>query len=104
MPSFAEGFGLPVVEALDLGTPVIASDLAVFREIAGDVPDYLDPRDSEAWFRLIAEYGANGPARRRQVERAAGFRAPGWSEHFERVDRFLDALDGQAVRRAFPDS
>ena len=46
MPSFAEGFGLPVVEALELGTPVIASDLPVFREIAGDIPTYLDCSDA----------------------------------------------------------
>ena len=94
MPSFAEGFGLPVVEALELGTPVIASDLAVFREIAGDVPDYLDPRDEDGWYRLIAEYSANGPARGLQLDRVAGFQAPGWSEHFRRVDQFLRALDG----------
>lgn len=94
MPSFAEGFGLPVVEALALGMPVIASDLAVFREIAGDVPDYLDPRDEDGWYRLIGEYSANGPARWLQLDRAAGFRAPRWSEHFRRVDQFLRALDG----------
>ena len=48
-PSFVEGYGLPLAEALDIGTPVIASDLQVFREIAGDVPDYLDPLDGPAW-------------------------------------------------------
>ncbi len=92
MPSFAEGFGLPVVEALDLGTPVIASDLAVFREIAGNIPEYVDPGDREAWHKLIVEYAADGPARVRQLTRAAGFRAAGWDEHFERVDQFLGVL------------
>ncbi len=48
-PSFAEGFGMPLVEALTLGVPVLASDLPVFREIAGSVPEYLDPRDSSGW-------------------------------------------------------
>ena len=42
-PSFAEGYGLPLVEALSQGVPVIASDLPVFREIAGDTPDYVGP-------------------------------------------------------------
>ena len=36
-----EGYGLPLIEALGLGVPVIASDLPVFREIGGDIPDYL---------------------------------------------------------------
>ena len=54
-PSFAEGFGLPLVEALQLGTRVIASDLPVFREVAGDVPIYLSPLDGVGWKRAIVE-------------------------------------------------
>ena len=42
-PSLAEGFGLPLGEALAAGTPVIAADLAALREIGGDVPDWLSP-------------------------------------------------------------
>ena len=49
MPSFVEGFGLPVAEALQLGTPVIASGLAVYREFAGEIPSYLDPIDAAGW-------------------------------------------------------
>jgi glycosyltransferase involved in cell wall biosynthesis len=37
-PSFVEGYGLPLIEALSLGVPAIASDLAVFRETTGDIP------------------------------------------------------------------
>ena len=47
-PSVAEGFGLPLIEARHFGTPVIASDIEIFREIAGDAIDYfrlLDPDD-----------------------------------------------------------
>ena len=54
-PSFAEGFGLPLLEALHLGTPVIASDLVVFREVAGKAPRYVSPLDGLGWRRAIME-------------------------------------------------
>jgi glycosyltransferase involved in cell wall biosynthesis len=44
-PTLAEGFGLPVVEAMDRGVPVACSDIAVLREVGGDVPSYFDPSD-----------------------------------------------------------
>jgi glycosyltransferase involved in cell wall biosynthesis len=43
MPSFCEGFGLPVLEAMMSGIPVILSDIPVFHEIAGDAALYFDP-------------------------------------------------------------
>lgn len=46
--SLAEGFGLPVVESGSKGTPLILSDLQVFREIAGDQAVYFPVKDDEA--------------------------------------------------------
>lgn len=48
MPSLAEGFGIPIIEALAANTPVLCSDIAVFREVAGDLADYFDPFSTEA--------------------------------------------------------
>ena len=44
-PSLMEGFGLPALEALSLGTPVICSDIPIFHEILKDFPYYINPQD-----------------------------------------------------------
>ncbi len=93
LPSFAEGFGLPVIEALSVSVPVIASDLPVFREFAGDVPDYADPLDGPAWIRHILDYAhPHSSMRARQVERIRDWIAPCWSDHFGGIFEFLDRL------------
>lgn len=90
-PSFIEGYGLPLIEALTLGVPVIASDLPVFREIAGDVPDYVDSLDGKRWEELIVEYTQPSSASRaNQLMRIQHFKNPTWEEHFAKVDTFLE--------------
>jgi glycosyltransferase involved in cell wall biosynthesis len=51
--SFEEGFGIPVIEALAMGTPVACSDIPVFREVAGDGAVYFDPRDPSDIARVV---------------------------------------------------
>ncbi|HEX7822395.1 MAG TPA: glycosyltransferase family 1 protein [Sphingobium sp.] len=94
-PSFAEGYGLPLVEALAVGTPVIASNLEVFREIAGDIVTTLDPHDMLAWYNAVRDY-AEPASRTRAAQLArlaeADFRPPNWPDHFARVDRWLEEV------------
>jgi glycosyltransferase involved in cell wall biosynthesis len=92
-PSFAEGYGMPVVEALALKLPVIASDLPSFREIAGDIPEYLDPLDGRRWGELIAAYAEpDSPMRAAQMSRIAHFETPTWAAHFSKVDDLMVRL------------
>lgn len=92
-PSFAEGYGMPLVESLSCGVPVIASDLPAFREIADSIPDYLDPLDGLGWMHHIEAYAApDSLERAAQVARLRHFVAPTWNAHFQRVETLLQSL------------
>ncbi|MEB8537202.1 glycosyltransferase family 4 protein [Acidithiobacillus ferriphilus] len=92
-PSHAEGYGLPLLEAMDLGVPVLTSPLPVFREVAGLVPDYLDLDDGDAWLEAIRDYAQPASARREaQLQRLRGFSAPSWSDHFSEFETFVSRL------------
>ena len=97
-PSFTEGYGMPLVEALALGTPVIASDLPAFREVAGDIPEYIDPLDGKRWKDTIIEYAlAGSPLRQGQCQRMSAFAVPSWDAHFEQVEALMERLNGTAA-------
>jgi glycosyltransferase involved in cell wall biosynthesis len=90
MPSFAEGYGLPVVEALTAGVPVIASDIPVFQEIAGRSATLISPLDGEAWLETIRAFARTDARTGRAHMSAAG---PGsWDDYFARIDAFVNAL------------
>jgi glycosyltransferase involved in cell wall biosynthesis len=96
-PSFAEGYGMPLIEALTLGVPVIVSDLPVFREVGADIPEYIDPLDGRRWGDMVMEYAnpASG-LRSAQLERLRRFKEPTWSEHFAIVDSLIGRMNGSS--------
>jgi glycosyltransferase involved in cell wall biosynthesis len=53
MPSFTEGFGLPPIEALSVGTPAILSDIPAHRDAAGNFGTFLHPLDAPGWIGAI---------------------------------------------------
>src|SRR6202042_2044508 len=53
LASTLEGFGLPLLEAMACGTPVIVSDVAGLREVGGDVPTFVPAADEAAFARAI---------------------------------------------------
>jgi glycosyltransferase involved in cell wall biosynthesis len=83
VPSREEGFGLPVMEAAALGLPVIARDIPVFREIAGDRCFYFGESPDRDLARRIGEWLAL-PAESRQRYTTRGL-AIGWQEAARRL-------------------
>jgi glycosyltransferase involved in cell wall biosynthesis len=93
LPSFAEGYGLPLAEALALGVPVLCSDLPALREVGGDAPDYLDPIDGMGWMAAILDYlDLDSPRRAAQLRRIGGWSPPEWAPHLEAVLALIDGL------------
>ncbi|WP_394251987.1 glycosyltransferase family 4 protein [Arthrobacter pityocampae] len=93
--SRAEGYGLPLVEAMAAGTPVIASDIPIFREVGGAAALFVDPDDPGALadaVRSLDEPGRWTEASRAGSERAAKY---SWAESAEQLR--------EACRRAAQD-
>lgn len=82
-PSHAEGFGLPPIEALQLGTRVLCNDLAVLREIIGDHASFAPVFDQELWVKTI-ECWKNTPP---NATKESVFVGPNWADHFKTVLR-----------------
>ncbi len=85
-PSSVEGFSLPVVEALALGVPVLASDIAAHREIAEGRAIFLDPLDGPGWIQAIeAICNRSAGARAEAVELTRNYQPTTWPQHVARA-------------------
>jgi glycosyltransferase involved in cell wall biosynthesis len=96
--SLDEGFGIPLVEAMSLGIPVVVSDIEIFREIGGDAASYADARDADAVARAVRALEEPGEWARRSrlsVQQAARFT---WAESATRLLRVRQGTE-DAPRR-----
>lgn len=100
LPSFAEGFGFPVIEAFALGVPAICSDIPALRETGAGVPEFLNPLDGVGWRIAVLDYAApRSPRRAAQLARLATWQPPTWRGHFAIVDRFIAEATQPSAQR-----
>jgi glycosyltransferase involved in cell wall biosynthesis len=78
IPSLFEGFGLPVVEAMACGAPVLTSNVSSLPEVAGDAARLVDPLDTDA-IRAALDQLLRDPDERRRLRRLGRQRAAGFS-------------------------
>ncbi|HJP97614.1 MAG TPA: glycosyltransferase family 1 protein [Rhodanobacteraceae bacterium] len=88
--SFGEGFGLPLIEAAQHGLPILARDLPVFREVAGDAAVYFDAPDAEALAHAIVAWAAR--ARKGDLPDVRRLQHLTWAES---TARLLAAIEGK---------
>ncbi|WP_123681004.1 glycosyltransferase family 1 protein [Curtobacterium sp. PhB115] len=86
--SYDEGFGIPLVESMGVGTPVVVSDIPIFREIGGDAAEYFDPASPSAVAAAVRRVEERwDEASAQSVERAGRFR---WEDSAEQVVRAVE--------------
>lgn len=79
-PTFNEGFGLPLIEAVQRGTPVFASDCEVLKEIGGSFCEYFNPNAPEELITLIQKYLKDDALYQNLKNRLRNFKAASWKE------------------------
>ena len=91
LPSKMEGFGLPALEAMASGAPLIVARNRALEEVCGDAAVYVDDMDqlSGTLTRLLGDGPRRADLRRAGIERAAHF---GWDEAARRLLTSFDAL------------
>lgn len=88
-PSSVEGFGLPLIEGLTIGTPVVASDIPAHREVAGGQAEFIDAIDGPGWLSAIERLLDNPQIEQGRCQRLSTYVPLTWPAH---VDLAMDAI------------
>jgi glycosyltransferase involved in cell wall biosynthesis len=102
-PSRAEGFGLPPLEAMALGCPVVSSNCASMPEVCGDSVLYASPDDPRAWLQAFVALRTNTQLRALLVQRGrARAQTFTWRRSAELYLEVMASLDGLDVEQRMP--
>ena len=93
MPSFAEGFGLPPLEALSLGTPAVVSDIPAHRDAIRDYGVFLNSTDGPGWRTQIEAMVNDSPAYLDLKRHIATLKSKTWSEYMQEVEAILENIN-----------
>lgn len=93
MPSFAEGYGLPIIEALALNTPVLASDIPIFREVTQGKAIFVNPIDAIGWKNAILDLADPKSSLAQDAKvLARTYKPVSTAAYFAAVEEFLASL------------
>ncbi|GEC33574.1 hypothetical protein EFR01_37450 [Sinorhizobium fredii] len=104
-PSRIEGFGLPAIEAIAFGCPLIASTAPCLPEICADAVLYADPEDAESWVSAVRELCNDDGLRRRLIDkgraRAKTFSWRAIAETYLHLMAYIDSDRGPRRAKRF---
>lgn len=93
VPSIYEGFGLPIIEALEKKIPVIASDISVFKDVAGDFCDYFSLENIDDLGQLVIRYINNEDnIFQNKVEQLNNYKITTWDESYSKFNDFFETI------------
>lgn len=99
-PSFVEGWGMPIVEAIAAKVPVVCSDIEAHRESGQNLVKYIQIDDSLTWKKTILKLTSSNELQEEILSTQSKYHFPTWNEHFIKLDSILNNI--QKLNVKFP--